>query len=68
MTREEFINTAMKILLTQRIRMIDDEELFDSDNIDNYKVAQYDDDEWDVEAAMGFESFLDELYEAIKEN
>ena len=59
----------MKILLAQKISFEGStSELFNSDNIDNYKVAQFDYDEWDAEAAMPLDEFLDELYEDIKEN
>ena len=68
MSREEFMKTAIKILLAQiDIFEGSTSELFDSDNIDNYKVAQpqYDDYEWDVKAAMPLEEFLDDLYDKI---
>lgn len=63
MSREEFMNTAMKILRAQKFG--DTGILFDSDNIDNYKIAQYDDDEWGVESNMPLEEFLDELYDEV---
>ena len=41
-------------------------KLFTSDGMERYKIAQYDEDEWDVEASMPLDEFLDELYEVIK--
>jgi len=67
MTRGEFKKIAMNILRGQTWEIGDKKfALFDSDNIDNYKVAQYDDEEWDVEADYELEYFLDELYEALE--
>ena len=63
MTREQFKYLAMEIIVQQKFGELG--VLFISDNMDNFKVAQYDDDEWDVEAAMPFEEFLDELYSAM---
>ena len=40
-------------------------KLFTSDDIERYKVAQYDEDDWDVEAIMPLDEFLDDLYEVI---
>ena len=40
-------------------------KLFTSDDMERYKVAQYDEDEWDVEAAFPLEDFLDDMYDAI---
>ena len=42
-------------------------KLFTADDMERYKVAQYDEDEWDVEAAMLLDEFLDELYEVIND-
>lgn len=65
MTREQFKDLAMEILLHEEFEASGMVRLFNSDNFDNFKVAQYDDDEWDVEAAMPFEEFLDDMYDAI---
>ena len=66
MTREEFKNLTMEILLNEEFFGISGMvRLFDSDNIDNFKVAQYDDDEWTVEASLPLEEFLDKLYNEI---
>jgi hypothetical protein len=40
--------------------------LFTSDDIERYKVAQYDEDDWDIQASMPLDEFLDELYEVMK--
>ena len=63
MTREQFKDLAMEIIVQQKFGKLG--VLFNSDNMDNFKVAQYDDDEWDVEAAYPFEEFLDDMYDAI---
>ena len=63
MTRERFKDLAMEIIVQQKFGELG--VLFDSDNMDNFKVAQYDDDEWDVVAAYPLEEFLDDIYDAI---
>ena len=63
MTREQFKDLAMEVIVQQKFGELG--VLFTSDNMDNFKVVQYDDDEWDVESAMPFEEFLDDLYDAI---
>ena len=40
-------------------------KLFTSDDMERYKVAQYDEDDWDVQADLPLDDFLDELYDAI---
>jgi hypothetical protein len=40
--------------------------LFDAEDISRYRIAQYDEDDWDDEATMPLDEFLDELYEVIK--
>lgn len=71
MTREEFKDTALNILYRQTIEteyiLGKNIKLFTSDDIEQYKVAQYDEEEWDVEAAMPLDEFLDELYEVVKD-
>lgn len=64
MTREEFNDAVLNILLNQKFGNIG--VLFDAEDIERYKIAQYDEDEWDVEASMPLDEFLDELYEVIK--
>lgn len=64
MTREEFKNTALNILLHEAA--IDNWMMFDTDDISRYKIAQYDEDDWDVEAAIPLDEFLDDMYEVIK--
>ena len=63
MTKEQFKDLAMEIIVQQKFGKLG--VLFSSDNIDNFKVAQYDDYDYDVEAAFPLEEFLDELYDAI---
>ena len=65
MTREEFKDTALNILLNQRFG--DSGVLFDTDDMERYKIAQYDEEEWSVESDMPLGEFLDELYEVINE-
>lgn len=64
MTREEFKDTVLNILLNENFGKFG--MLFDTDDIERYKIAQYDKEEWDVEASMPLDEFLDELYEVIK--
>lgn len=66
MTKKEFKDTALNILLHEGFGNIG--VLFDTDNISRYKIAQYDEDDYDVESAMPLDEFLDELYEVINEN
>ena len=64
MTREEFKDTVLNILLHENFGNIS--MMFDTDDMSRYKIAQYDEDECDVEAAMPLDEFLNELYEVIK--
>lgn len=41
--------------------------LFDATDIERYQIAQYDEENWDVEASMSLDNFLDELYEVIND-
>lgn len=66
MTREEFKDIALNVLLNENFGKLG--ALFDAEDMSRYKIAQYDEDEWDVEAAMSLDEFLDELYEVIKYN
>ena len=64
MTREEFKDAVLNILLNENFGTLG--ALFDADDMSRYKIAQYDEEEWDVEASMPLDDFLDELYEVIK--
>ena len=64
MTREEFKDTALNILLNENFGNIG--VLFDAEDMSRYKIAQYDENDWDDEATMPLDDFLDELYEVIK--
>lgn len=64
MTREEFKNLALDILLNKEFGGW--AKLFDSSNIDDYKVAQYDDEDGIIMSDIPLDEFLDELYEVIK--
>lgn len=66
MTREEFKDMALNILLHERFSVFG--ELFNTDDISRYKIAQYDEEDWDVESSMPLDEFLDELYEVVNEN
>jgi hypothetical protein len=67
LAREEFKDTALNILYKQTEYFLGKNiKLFTSDDIERYKVAQYDEDEWNVEASMPLDDFLDELYEVMK--
>lgn len=67
MTREEFKDiAALNILLNQKFGNLG--VLFDTEDISRYKIVQYDEEEWDVEASMPLDEFLDELYEVIYES
>lgn len=64
MTREEFEDIVLNILLNQKFGNIG--VLFDTEDISRYKIAQYNEDDWYVESEMPLDEFLDELYEDIK--
>lgn len=69
MTREEFKHLAMEIIAQQTTHFLDkDWKLFDSDNISEYGVVEYEYDGYNVANGMPFEEFLDELYEVIKDD
>lgn len=63
MTREEFKDTVMNILLNEKFG--DFAMLFDAEDIERYKIVQYDESDYDEEASMPLDEFLDELYEVI---
>ena len=65
MTREQFKDLAMKIIAKQKLHFLNtDWNLFDSENIDDYKITEYDEYESDV-AAYPLEDFLDDMYSAM---
>lgn len=63
MTREEFKDVVLNILLNEKFGNIG--VLFDTEDMSRYKIAQYDENDWDVESEMPLDDFLDELYEEI---
>jgi hypothetical protein len=63
MSREEFKDLAMNILLNEEFGGWT--ELFDSNNINDYKVAQYDEEDDIVMSNIPLEEFLDELYDDV---
>jgi hypothetical protein len=65
LTRKEFKDTVLDILLNEKIG---NWRMFDADEMSRYKIAQYDEEDWDVEAAIPLDEFLDELYEVIYES
>lgn len=65
MTREQFKDLAMEILSHQTIHFLDkDWKLFNSENIDDYKITEYDEDGFDIEN-YPFEEFLNDMYDAV---
>lgn len=63
MTREEFKNAVMNILLNENFGNFG--MLFDAEEIERYRITQYDEDDYDIEASMPLDEFLDELYEQL---
>lgn len=66
MTREQFKDLAMDILLNQRISLFgkNDWQLFHTEDISDMYVGEH--DEYDEEVAcMPMEEFLGDLYDAI---
>lgn len=64
MTREEFKDAAMDMLLNKEFDSWT--SLFDSNNIDDYKIAQYDGEDGIIMSDIPLDEFLDKLYEVIK--
>ena len=67
MTREEFKDAVLNILLNQKFGNLG--VLFNVEDINRYKIVQcdmYDEDEWYIDGDMPLDEFLDELYEVIK--
>lgn len=65
MTREEFKDAVMKILLNENFGNFG--ALFDAEELERYRIAQYDEADYDVDASMPLDEFLDELYEVIND-
>jgi hypothetical protein len=63
MTREEFKDIVLNILLNQKFGNIG--VLFDTEDMSRYKITQYDEEEWGIESSMPLGEFLDELYEDL---
>ena len=63
MTREEFKDAVLAILLNENFGNL--AMLFDTEDMSRYKIAQYDREEWDVEASMPLDDFLDELWKVV---
>lgn len=63
MSREEFKGAVLNILLNQKFGNLG--VLFDTEDINRYKIAQYDEEEWVVESNMPLDEFLDELYDDV---
>ena len=66
MTREEFKDVAMKILLNEKFGNFG--MLFNAEEMERYRIAQYDEADWDVEASMPLNDFLDELWKVAFNN
>lgn len=63
MTREEFKKSAIGILLNGEFDGYTG--LFDSDNISDYNIVQWDEEDGVVMADIPLEEFLDKLYMVI---
>lgn len=64
MTKTEFKDAVLNVLLNQKFGNLG--VLFDTEDINRYKIVQYDEEEWSVESAMPLDEFLDELYEYMR--
>lgn len=64
MTREEFKDVVTDMLLNKEFDNWTN--LFDSNNIDDYKIAQYDSEDDIIMSDIPLDEFLDKLYEVIK--
>lgn len=62
MTREEFKDVVLNILLNQKFGNLG--VLFDTEDINRYKITQYDEDGW-YNGGMPLDDFLDELYDDV---
>lgn len=61
MTRKEFKDAVLNVLLNQKFGNLG--VLFDTEDINRYKIVQYDEEEWSIESDMPLDEFLDELYD-----
>lgn len=64
MTREEFKDAVLNILLNQKFGNLG--VLFDAEDISRYKIVQYDEYDEYTESDMPFDEFLDDLYEYMR--
>lgn len=64
MTREEFKDAVTDMLLNKEFDSWTG--LFDSNNIDDYKIAQYDGEDGIIMSEIPLDEFLDKLYGVIK--
>lgn len=64
MTKTEFKDAVLNVLLNQKFGNLG--VLFDTEDINRYKIVQYDEEEWSIESAMPLDGFLDELYEYMR--
>lgn len=64
MTREEFKDVVLNVLLNQKFGNLG--VLFNAENISRYKIVQYDEYNEYVESDMPFDEFLDDLYEYMR--
>lgn len=64
MTKTEFKDAVLNVLLNQKFGNLG--VLFDTEDINRYKIVQYDEEEWSIESAMPLDEFLDELYEYMR--
>lgn len=63
MTKTEFKDAVLNILLNQKFGNLG--VLFDTEDMSRYKIAQYDEEDWDIESDMPLDEFLDELYDDV---
>lgn len=63
MTKTEFKDAVLNVLLNQKFGNLG--VLFDAEDINRYKIAQYDEEEWVVESNIPLDEFLDELYDDV---
>lgn len=64
MTKTEFKDAVLNVLLNQKFGNLG--VLFDTEDINRYKIVQYDEEEWSIESAMPLDEFLDELYDDVR--
>lgn len=64
MTKTEFKDAVLNVLLNQKFGDLG--VLFDAEDINRYKIVQYDKYNEYVESDMSFDEFLDDLYEYMR--